>query len=86
MACMTGDRFTLDGGGASTRSFIHIQDVCTATLELARSTKPGDTFHISNDSFITIQLVERLSKKLEKALTRLLVLDQSGKAKTELIC
>ena len=44
MACMTGDRFTLDGGGVSTRSFIHIQDVCNATFELAISAKPGKLF------------------------------------------
>ena len=45
MACITGNRFTLDGGGLSTRSFIHIQDVCNATFELAISAKPGETFN-----------------------------------------
>ena len=64
MACMTGDRFTLDGGGVSTRSFIHIQDVCNATFELAISAKPGETFHISSEYFITIrELVEKIIKR-----------------------
>ena len=82
MACMTGDRFTLDGGGASTRSFIHIQDVCTATLELARSAKPGDTFHISNDSFITIRgLVEKIIKKAGKSFDEIACLGPERKGK-----
>ena len=67
MACITGNRFTLDGGGLSTRSFIHIQDVCNATFELAISAKPGETFHISSDDFITIrELVEKIIRRADK--------------------
>jgi dTDP-glucose 4,6-dehydratase len=50
-----GGRLPLHGGGASTRSFIHIRDVCTATLRIAREAQPGATYHLSTKRQISIR-------------------------------
>jgi len=50
-----GKKLPLHGGGASTRSFIHIRDVCRATLEIARRAVPGSCYHLSTDRMISIR-------------------------------
>ena len=50
-----GKKLQLHGGGLSTRSFIHIDDVSEATLNIAKNGKPGDTYHISTDRIISIK-------------------------------
>lgn len=53
-------RLKLDGGGHSTRSFIHIKDVVDATYLIAERGVPGAAYHISTDEIISIrELVER---------------------------
>lgn len=55
-----GKQLQLDGGGRSTRSFIHINDVAGATYLIARSGVPGEAYHISTDEIVSIrELVER---------------------------
>jgi len=54
-------RIPLHGGGHSVRSFIHIRDVASATLKIARRGIVGDSFHISTDRHISIRhLVEMI--------------------------
>lgn len=50
-----GRKLPLHGGGLSTRSFIHIRDVCRATLELALRAAPGGRYHISTPRMISIR-------------------------------
>ena len=51
----------LHGGGTSTRSFIHIEDVARATLKISLEAKPGNTFHISTNHAISIyDLVKKI--------------------------
>jgi dTDP-glucose 4,6-dehydratase len=53
-------RLTLEGGGWSTRSFIHISDVAEATYLISQSGVSGQAYHISTDEIISIRgLVER---------------------------
>lgn len=62
---LLGRRLQLHGGGASTRSFIHIDDVSNATWSIMKNGKSGDTYHISTSDVISIRdLVERICKKL----------------------
>lgn len=59
LAILTGHKLQLHGGGLSTRSFIHIDDVSAATLLIAESGTVGDTYHISTNQVISIRkLVE----------------------------
>jgi dTDP-glucose 4,6-dehydratase len=61
----TGRKLPLHGGGHSQRSFIHIRDVCDATLRVARDAKPGEEFHISRDRVISVrQLVEMICDRM----------------------
>lgn len=61
----TGERLKLHGGGASARSFIHIRDVCDATLRVALSGRLGQTYHIATRDQITIRaLVERICARM----------------------
>ena len=56
----------LHGGGNSTRSFIHISDVSEATFKVMLKGKNGETYHVSNESYITIKnLVKLICKKLK---------------------
>lgn len=62
---LLGRRLQLHGGGASTRSFIHIDDVSNATWSIMKNGKSGDTYHISTSDVISIRdLVERICQKL----------------------
>ena len=58
-------KLPLHGGGRVRRSFIHIHDVARATLELAEKGKPGEIYHVSTLSTISIRdLVEKICRKL----------------------
>ncbi len=60
-----GEKLQLHGGGVSVRSFIHIDDVSRATLQIAQSAEPGDIFHLSTNRFVSIRaLVEMICQKM----------------------
>lgn len=62
---LLGRKLQLHGGGVSTRSFIHMQDVSDATWKIMRNGRDGDTYHISTNEVISIrELVERICAKL----------------------
>ena len=66
---MTGRKLQLHGGGHSIRSFIDMRDVSAATLKIALSGKPGETYHISTSRLIAIrELVEMIVKRLGKSM------------------
>ncbi len=63
LSARTGKSMQLHGGGLSERSFIHIRDVVSATLQLALSAEPGTTWHLSTKEVISIRaLVKRICK------------------------
>jgi dTDP-glucose 4,6-dehydratase len=60
-----GKKLQLHGGGVSTRSFIHMEDVSKATWKIMEHGKNGSDYHISTDEVVSIrQLVERICNKL----------------------
>jgi dTDP-glucose 4,6-dehydratase len=65
MCIKTKTKLSLHGGGHSVRSFIHIKDVCDATLKALVSGTPGDIFHLSTTEQISIRsLVEKICNRL----------------------
>jgi dTDP-glucose 4,6-dehydratase len=65
---MTGQKLRLDGGGKSVRVFIHMNDVCDATLRIARNGTLGDAYHISGYELVSIRtLVEIILNRLGKS-------------------
>jgi dTDP-glucose 4,6-dehydratase len=52
---LTGRKLQLQGGGVSTRSFIHIDDVSAATWAIATRGAVGETFHISTARIVSIR-------------------------------
>ena len=63
---LLGKKLQLHGGGVSTRSFIHMRDVCDATYKIMQNGQNGDTYHISTSEVVSIRaLVERICNKLE---------------------
>jgi dTDP-glucose 4,6-dehydratase len=67
---LTGKSLQLHGGGASTRSFIHMDDVSRATWLIANGAPVGETYHISSDRVISIRaLVEMLCRRLNKSFS-----------------
>lgn len=62
---LTGRKLQLQGGGVSTRSFIHIDDVSRATWSIARDAPVGETYHISTPRIVSIRdLVEMICVRL----------------------
>jgi dTDP-glucose 4,6-dehydratase len=60
-----GRKLGLQGGGLSQRSFIHMRDVSNATWRIMTEGKPGETYHISTDRFVSIrQLVEMICARM----------------------
>jgi dTDP-glucose 4,6-dehydratase len=56
-----GKTMKLHGGGLSIRSFIHMDDVSSATYKIATDGIPGESYHISTNDTITIRgLVEKI--------------------------
>ena len=65
MAVLTGKKLQLQGGGHSVRSFIHLDDVASATLRIADDGAPGETYHISTSRFVSIrELVELICERM----------------------
>ena len=65
LSIRTGRKLQLHGGGASERSFIHIDDVSSATHRIALAGKLGTSYHISTDQIVTIRdLVDLICKKM----------------------
>lgn len=58
-------KLQLQGAGKTIRSFIHIDDVCKATLKIAKDAKPGEIYHLSDNKTISIyDLVDLICKEL----------------------
>jgi dTDP-glucose 4,6-dehydratase len=56
-----GKKMNLHGGGSSIRSFIHMNDVSSATFKIATNGIPGESYHISTNDKISIRgLVEKI--------------------------
>jgi dTDP-glucose 4,6-dehydratase len=61
-----GRKLSLHGGGHSIRSFIHIRDVATATLDIGKKSPAGETYHLSTDRYISIrELVEMICEMMK---------------------
>ena len=56
MAALTGTKLDLHGGGHSQRCFIHIDDVCTGTEQIALNGVPGEAYHLSTTEPISIRV------------------------------
>ena len=83
-----GKKMKLHGGGLSTRSFIHMDDVSAATFKIALDGIPGDSYHISTNDTITIRgLVEKICELTNANFTELVEVseDRLGKDQAYLL-
>ena len=58
-------KLNLHGGGNSVRSFIFMDDVSEATYILSQKGKIGETYHISNNEFISIKKLVLVISKMQ---------------------
>jgi dTDP-glucose 4,6-dehydratase len=66
-ACLSNEKLFLHGGGKSIRSFIHIDDVSSATYSAMTKGKSGEIFHITTEKMVSIRsLVQMICNKLNK--------------------
>ena len=66
LCILTGKKLKLEGGGASVRSFIHIDEVVEGTLRVARDGTPGEVYHLATDRNQTIRaLVEEICRQMD---------------------
>ena len=83
-----GKKMKLHGGGLSTRSFIHMDDVSAATFKIAIDGIPGESYHISTNETITIRgLVEKICELTKANFTDLVEVseDRLGKDQAYLL-
>lgn len=84
----TEGKLELHGGGHSVRSFIHMHDVCEATLKITLEGKPGSTYHISTNETISIRsLVNTICKMTNVKFDELVIEtdDRLGKDQSYLL-
>lgn len=77
-----GQKLQLHGGGQSVRSFIHIDDVAAATLEVAKKGPAGECYHLSTDRFVSIrELVEMICQMMNADFAKVaeVTADRPGK-------
>ena len=55
LSALTGKTFNLNGGGLSKRSFIYIEDVVNATIDITLKAEPGSSWHISTNEALSIK-------------------------------
>ncbi len=58
-------KLNLHGGGNSIRSFIFMDDVSEATYIISKKGKIGETYHISNNEFISIKKLVLVISKMQ---------------------
>ncbi len=78
-------KLKLDGGGKSSRNFIHIDDVSDATYQVIKNGKNGEIYHISSNNIITIRdLVKNICKKMNYSFNQLVKFspERTGKDKS----
>lgn len=74
LCCLNAEKLFLEGGGRSTRAFIHAMDVAAATLRVLEDGRSGETYHIAHPTQVAIRdlvtmICERFSLKLEDVAT-----------------
>ena len=66
----------LHGGGKSVRSFIHIEDVCSATYKIMiKKRNKGEFYHISSENYVSIRNLIKLICKIYNYDFKNLVID-----------
>lgn len=64
---LLGEKLQLEGGGASTRSFIHAEDAARATLRVLEDGRPGEDYHVAYPHQTRIRsLVETICVRIGK--------------------
>jgi dTDP-glucose 4,6-dehydratase len=63
-------KIKLQGGGKAVKSYIHIRDVCAATLQIARNGTAGEIYHISpeGEGIPIVELVNMICAKMGRSL------------------
>ena len=67
------ERLPLEGGGVSTRSFIHIRDAAAAYLRVLEAGKSGETYHIATERQVSIRelvsmVCEQMGARLDEVV------------------
>ncbi len=72
LAILQQGTLSLHGGGHSERSFIHIDDVSSATLSIGEKGNDGEIYHIATKDTISIRgLVQKICKLMDYPFERL---------------
>ncbi len=75
-------KLPLHGGGHSIRSFIHMDDVSSATTKIMEKGKLGSIYHISTKQNISIRkIVETVAKQLEVNFEDNVIISEDRKGK-----
>ncbi len=79
---LMGRPIELHGGGMSTRSFIHIKDVCRGTAKAMLEAKPGNIYHFASREALSVRaLVEMMATLTNRPFSEYVqdVEDRAGK-------
>jgi len=60
MYIKSNKKIPLHGGGLAERSFIHIKDVCVATLKIMENSKSGEIYNLSTSTLSSVKDIVKL--------------------------
>ena len=84
LSCLSGKPMKLHGGGTSRRAFIHINDVVSATIDIALNAELGTSWHISTNDAISIRsLVEKICELTNVSFSSIVDIDSERLGKDQ---
>ena len=82
MSFLAGRSLQLHGGGQSVRSFVYVEDVCSATCKIMEQAAPPEIYHISGEHFLKVRaLVDLIGQQLGVPVDQLVEAIGEGEAK-----
>ena len=80
LSILKNKRVIVHGKGETVRSFIYIEDVNNALMNIIKKGKIGQTYHISTKEFVSIKkLCELIIKKMKRKSKFKFIKDRTGK-------
>ena len=84
ISIIKGKKLPLHGGGNSLRSFIYIDDFCSAIYKAISKSKIGEIYNVSSDEIITIKnLIKKICLKMNKKFSEVVYIEKDRPGKDQ---
>jgi dTDP-glucose 4,6-dehydratase len=84
ISIIKGKKLPLHGGGNSLRSFIYIDDFCSAIYKSISKSKIGEIYNVSSNEIITIKnLIKKICLKMNKKFSEVIYIEKDRPGKDQ---